>query len=80
MTNNKFASALKARTPAPDPPSAPNPSPKKVSVKRRHIGGYFSPEIAKQLRMLASEEETTMQELLSESLRLLFESRGKAIL
>ena len=78
MTNNKFASALKAHTPAPKPPQ-PAPAPSKSSGKRKHIGGYFAPEIGKRLRMLASEEETTTQDLLSEALQLLFQSRGKTL-
>ena len=80
MTNNEFATALKARTPAPEPPQPSPAAPsKKVNAKRRHIGGYFAPEVARQLRMLASEEETTVQELLAEALRLLFRNRGRSM-
>ena len=80
MTNTDFASALKARTPpTPDPP-APSPASPSRKVKRKHIGGYFDPEVAKRLRMLSSEEETTVQELLTEALRLLFEKRGMSVL
>ncbi len=75
MTTNKFASALKSRAPAPQPPAL-TPSPAKGSAKRKHIGGYFAPPVAKQLRLLASEEETTVQELLTEALTLLFAKRG----
>ena len=78
MTNNKFASALKAATPPPDPPQ-PARAPAARSVKRKHIGGYFDPEIGRRLRMLSSEEDTTIQELLDEALRLLFDSRGKPL-
>ncbi len=80
MTNNQFAIALKTRTPAPEP-TQPSPAapPKKINVKRKHIGGYFAPEVARQLRMLASEEETTVQELLTEALRLLFHNRGRSM-
>ena len=81
MTSNQFAKALQSHTPAPEPPQpARSPSPKKKSVKRKHIGGYFDPEVAKRLRMLSSEEETTVQELLAEALRLLFEKRGMSVL
>ena len=81
MTNNQFAKALQSHSPAPaaSPPS-PSPSPKMKNVKRKHIGGYFDPEVAKRLRMLASEEETTVQELLTEALRLMFEKRGLSVL
>ena len=77
MTHNQFAAALKSRVPAPDlPPPARSPSASKSSGKRKHVGGYFSPAVAKQLRLLASEEETTVQELLAEALSLLFAKRG----
>ena len=78
MTNNPFAKALQSHMPAPQAsPPTPSPSPKKKSAKRKHIGGYFDPEVARSLRMLASEEETTVQELLSEALTLLFRKRGR---
>ena len=82
MTSNQFAAALKSRAlksraPAPEPPApARSASPAGGSAKRRHVGGYFSPAVAKQLRLLACEEETTLQELLGEALTLLFAKRG----
>ena len=77
MTSNQFAAALKSRVPEPQAPTpARSPSPAKGSVKRKHVGGYFAPAVAKQLRLLASEEETTLQELLTEALTLLFAKRG----
>ncbi len=80
MTDNPFASALNRKiSPAPDPAAAARPS-AAGKVKRRHIGGYFDPEVARRLRMLASEEETTVQELLTEGLRLIFEKRGLSVL
>lgn len=78
MTNNKFAAALKDKAPPPDSPK-PSRAPAVRSPKRKHIGGYFDPEVARRLRMLASEEDTTIQELLDEALRLLFESWGKSL-
>ena len=77
MSPNDFASALKSRaaSPAPAPP-ARSASPSKSAVRRKHVGGYFSPSVAKQLRLLATEEETTLQELLTEALTLLFAKRG----
>ncbi|MEL6435935.1 MAG: ribbon-helix-helix domain-containing protein [Pseudomonadota bacterium] len=44
----------------------------------RLIAGHFDPEVARQLRMLAAEEDTTIQELLREALDLLFAKKGKA--
>ena len=66
MTNNAFASALNKKTSPTPNPVAVAPHSAAGKVKRRHIGGYFDPEIARRLRMLASEEETTVQELLAE--------------
>ena len=78
MTSNAFASALKSVAPKSVPavavPSSPGSS--RGRVNRKHVGGYFDPAVAKQLRLLASEEETTVQELLTEALRLLFAQRG----
>jgi hypothetical protein len=45
---------------------------------KRQIAGFFSPECAKQLRMLAAEQDTTVQELLKEGLNLMFLKHGKA--
>ena len=41
------------------------------------IGGHFSPELAKQLRMLAAEEDTTIQALLEEAIRLLLAKKAR---
>ena len=81
MTKTGFAAAFKSSS--PPPPSDPQPPvtpPPQRKTKRKHIGGYFDPEVGKRLRMLASEEETTVQELLTEALRLLFEKRGLSVL
>ena len=78
MTNNQFATALKSSAPPPDPPK-PISAPAAPKVKRKHIGGYFDPEVSRRLRMLASEEETTVQQLLTEALTLLFSKRGMTL-
>jgi hypothetical protein len=41
----------------------------------KHIGGYFSQEVSKQLKILSASEDTTTQDLLAEALDLLFQSR-----
>lgn len=43
----------------------------------RLIAGHFEPSVARQLRMLAAEEDTTIQALLAEALDLLFVKKGK---
>lgn len=44
---------------------------------KRLIGGHFSPDIAKHLKILATEEDTSVQALLEEALDLLFVKKGK---
>ena len=45
---------------------------------KRQVAGFFSAECAKQLRMLAAEEDTTVQDLIKEGLNLMFTAHGKA--
>ncbi len=55
-------------------------SKKKLEVGRVNtvlIGGHFSPEVSKQLRIIAAEEGTTNQALLKQALDLLFIKKGK---
>jgi hypothetical protein len=44
---------------------------------KRFIGGHFDPKVAKQLKLLAAEEESTLQQLMEEALDLLFLKKGK---
>jgi hypothetical protein len=44
---------------------------------QRLIAGHFDPSIAKQLKLLAAEEDTTVQALLEEALNLLFVKKGQ---
>ncbi len=41
------------------------------------IGGHFPSEVVKQLRILAAEEETTIQNLLGQAIDDLFVKKGK---
>lgn len=43
----------------------------------RLIAGHFDPKVAKQLKLLAAEEDTTIQALLEEAVDLLFLKKGK---
>lgn len=49
-------------------------TPKKT--ERRLIGGHFAPEVQQQVRVIAAEQDTTIQALLTEALNDLFEKRG----
>lgn len=46
-------------------------------IGTKHIGGYFPPEVAKQLKRISVDEDKPMQELLAEALDLFFQSRDK---
>jgi hypothetical protein len=79
---SKFAAALREKTGAPMN-AAPKPAPKTAEAGRsgaregtQHLGGYFTPQVSKQLRSLAVVEDTTVQDLLAEALNMLFQSRG----
>ena len=44
------------------------------------IGGHFSPDVSKQLGIIAAEEATTKQDLLAQALDLLFVKKGKKLI
>lgn len=47
-------------------------------VGKKLVAGHFEPQIARQLRILAAQEDTTVQSLLEEALNLLFVKKGKS--
>lgn len=69
--SNRFAQALGKK--APPPPRTP--SSKSGKKRGKHIGGYFTPEVSRQLRQVALDENSSVQALLAEALDMLFESR-----
>ena len=69
--SNRFAQAL-GKKPSPPPRQAAAKSSKK---RGKHVGGYFSDEVSRQLRQLALDENSSVQALLGEALDMLFESR-----
>lgn len=42
------------------------------------VAGHFDPKVARQIRIIAAEEDTTVQALLEEALNLLFVKKGKS--
>jgi hypothetical protein len=54
-----------------------NPHYRPGRASKTNITGYFPPAVKKQLRMLAAEHETTIQDLLAEALNDLFAKYGK---
>ena len=78
---SKFAAALKEKAGVPVH-GVPTSETKAAETGRsgaregaKHVGGYFAPEVSKQLRSLAVAEDTTVQDLLAEALNMLFQSR-----
>ncbi|PSJ15818.1 hypothetical protein C7H79_16950 [Nitrosomonas supralitoralis] len=55
--------------------SSPHDRPSRKNTK--HVGGYFSPEVSKQLRQIALDENSSVQVLLAEAIDMLFHSRHK---
>jgi hypothetical protein len=45
---------------------------------KRFVGAHFHPEVARQLKVLAAEDGTTIQELLEQAVDLLFVKNGRA--
>jgi len=64
------------------PAPAPQPEPKEKFYRpsregRRFLGGHFEPKVVRQVKMLAAEDDTTVQALLEEALDLLFVKKGR---
>lgn len=60
------------------------PQPRATTSVRRagrtgksNVTGYFDPEVKRQLRIMAAEHDTTIQDLLGEALNELFAKHGK---
>lgn len=69
---------IESRRPSAAPKGASAARPTRVGTKL--VAGHFDPRIARQLRMIAAEEDSTVQALLEEALDLLFVKKGKACL
>ena len=44
---------------------------------KRHISGYFEPEVLRQVKILCAEEEKTVNDVLGDALNALFVNKGK---
>jgi hypothetical protein len=47
-------------------------------IGKKSIAGFFDPAVSRQLKQIALEEDSSVQELLREALNDLFERRGKS--
>ena len=78
------AAVAEPEPPAPKPAAEPEPKPKPNEKfyrpsrdGRRFLGGHFEPKVVRQVKMLAAEDDTTVQALLEEALDLLFVKKGR---
>lgn len=55
----------------------PQPAPKGAGGERRQLSIRLEPEVIQQLKLLAVQEETTLQDLVCEGINNIFEVRGK---
>ena len=49
----------------------------KARMGKRAVGGYFSPELARTLNVMATERDTTLQAILGEAIDLWLRENGK---
>ena len=69
--SNKFAAAV--QTPA-EPSRRPTAA---TRQGKKHVGAYVEPAIARQLRIIAAAEDSTVQQLIKEGIGLVLQSREK---
>jgi hypothetical protein len=50
---------------------------RKAAAKTQLVGAHLSPDVGKQLRQIALDEDTDVKALLIEAINLLFKTRGK---
>lgn len=81
MSENQFSAALRKEAEAPVAPrrirravaaKAPAAPVKPGRVGKRNLTGYFPPEVVKQVKQLALNRDTTVQNLLGEALDEIF--------
>lgn len=69
--------AAKTVAPVPEPIEVSTSTKAKARDGKKAIVGYFSADMSRQLRVMAVEEETTVQALVGEAIDLLMRARGK---
>ena len=48
-----------------------------VTIRAAHVSTYVDPTIARQLRIIAAAEDSSVQQLVEEGIALVLQSRGK---
>ncbi|MBT9317736.1 ribbon-helix-helix domain-containing protein [Leptothoe spongobia] len=89
MTKKSIADAIKAKVEPPaekpvtteaEAPEAKAKTTKKQSSRagQKHIGGYYPPECLKALKLIAVEDEITLEDVIATAMNQFLSSRGKA--
>ena len=68
---NNYAAVLHGRSPGRGPTAASRQG-------RKHVGAYVPPDAARQLRVIAAQEDTSTQALIEQAIEMLFRSRAGA--
>ena len=71
-TANNYAAALQGRAPGRRPTAASRQG-------RRHVGAYVPPDVARQLRVIAAQEDTSTQALIEQAIEMLFRHRARQV-
>lgn len=74
---DKASSSTKKEKEKSEKPKKETSSKAPTRIGKKMIGGHFEPEIAKALKILAAEEDKTIQEILEEAIGDLLEKYGK---
>ena len=71
--SNRFAGAMQ---PEPEPSRRTTTAAARVGL--RHVGAYVQPALARQLRVIAAQEDSSTQALIVEAIEMLLQARGVA--
>ena len=66
---SRFTDSLKA-------PAAPGRAGPATRQGRKHVGVYVPPDVARQLRVIAAQEDTSTQALIMEGIERVFQARS----
>jgi hypothetical protein len=82
---SSLSAALRHASGKSEPPEPQQvPDPQKISSRipsrrgKKTVAGFFDPAVSRQLKQIALEEGSNVQELLREAINDLFEKRGKS--
>lgn len=79
---NAMQEAINRKKAPPAPPpsqSAEAPARAPTRVGKRNLSAYIDPDVAKAIRLMAVEEDTTVQELLEEAARDFLRKKGRVV-